>query len=51
VQDKCTWYEQALLIAGGLCMIVPGLITDTFGLVALGFVIFMQKKRVRVAQV
>ncbi len=46
VQDKCTWYERALLIAGGLGMIIPGLPSDIFGVVTLGFVVIMQRRRV-----
>jgi TRAP-type uncharacterized transport system fused permease subunit len=45
VQDHCKWYERLLLIAGGLGMIDPGLYTDIFGLVALGAVIILQKRR------
>ncbi len=47
VQDKCTWYERTLLIAGGLGMIIPELYSDIIGVAVLAFVIVMQKLRVK----
>jgi len=47
VEDRCRWYESLLLIAGGLGMIYPEPISDAIGLAILGFVIFMQKRRVK----
>jgi TRAP transporter 4TM/12TM fusion protein len=45
VQDKCTWYERLLLVGGGLCMIIPGIVTDLLGLCVLVFVFVTQKRR------
>ena len=45
VQDKCTWYESILLVAGGLAMIYPEYASDAIGIVLLAFVIIMQKRR------
>ena len=47
VEDHCTWYERLILIAGGLAMIVPGLLTDVVGLVLLAAIILVQKARVK----
>ncbi len=47
VQDDCYWYERILLVGGGLCMIVPGSITDVVGLVIIGAIIVVQKMRSR----
>ncbi len=47
VQDRCTWYERMLLIAAGLGMIVPELISDVIGVAVLALVIVMQKLRVK----
>lgn len=40
-------WERALLFSAALGLIVPGLLTDTFGLVALGAVYFAQKRRAK----
>jgi len=45
VQDKCNLLERVLLVGGGLCMIVPGFVTDGIGLVITGVIIFFQKRR------
>lgn len=47
VQDDCTWYERLLLIAGGLCMIKPGWITDSVGLAITAAIIVWQTVRVK----
>ena len=47
VEDHCTWYERLILIAGGLAMIIPGLLTDVVGLVLLAAIILVQKARVK----
>ena len=47
VADHCTWYERIILIAGGLAMIIPGLITDAIGLALLVAIILVQKARVK----
>jgi TRAP transporter 4TM/12TM fusion protein len=39
-------WERVLLFSAALGLIDPGLLTDTFGLVALGVVYFAQKRRV-----
>lgn len=38
-------YERVILIIAALLLLKPGLITDTIGLVALGLVYLLQKKR------
>jgi len=40
---KATYLERAMLIAGAICLIKPGLYTDAVGLVLLVIVILMQK--------
>ena len=37
------WWQRVLALAGGLCMIVPGITTDIFGLAAIVIVLIMQK--------
>ncbi|MGI6029575.1 MAG: TRAP transporter permease [Candidatus Heteroscillospira sp.] len=49
VQDKCTAVERLALVAGGLCMIKPGYITDVIGLAVTAAVIFIQLRRVKKA--
>lgn len=39
---KLKFYEVIPLLAGGLLMIYPGLITDTIGLVLVAAVVIMQ---------
>jgi len=45
VQDKCNVLERILLVGGGLCMIIPGFVTDGIGLVITGVIILIQKRR------
>jgi UPF0716 family protein affecting phage T7 exclusion len=40
---EATYLERAMLIAGAICLIKPGLYTDAVGLVLLIIVILMQK--------
>ena len=47
VQDHCRWYERIILIAGGLCMIIPGIYTDLMGLAVLVVVFVYQRVRSR----
>jgi len=47
VQDNCKWYEIIALLGGGLCMMIPGILTDVIGIVLLALVIFVQKLRVK----
>ena len=51
VQDKCNIFERLLLIGGGLCMIIPGYVTDAIGLVITGIIILMQKRRVKAREI
>ncbi|MBQ2812481.1 MAG: TRAP transporter large permease subunit, partial [Clostridia bacterium] len=37
------WWQRILALAGGLCMIIPGLATDIAGLVLIAVVILVQK--------
>jgi len=46
VHDKCTLLERLMLIGGGLFMVYPEFFSDIVGLVSLGLVIFMQRRRV-----
>ncbi len=39
------WLERGLLLAGGLMLIVPGLVTDILGLSILGLVFIYQKRK------
>ncbi len=47
VQDHCTWYERILLIAGGMGMIIPGVLTDVIGLVVVGSIFILQRLRAK----
>jgi len=47
VQDNCSWYERIILIGGGLCMIIPGVLTDVIGFAILAAIVVWQKMRVR----
>lgn len=46
VQDHCKWYESILFCVAGLSMIVPGTMTDIFGVVLVASLIVLQKARV-----
>ena len=45
--DHCKIYERAILFVAALLLLKPGLLTDTFGLVALGSIYLMQKSRIK----
>jgi len=47
--DKCKWYESLLLIAGAVLLIWPGLATDLIGIVEVGTIFLLQKRRHAVA--
>jgi TRAP transporter 4TM/12TM fusion protein len=47
--DKCKWYESVLLIAGAVLLIWPGLATDLTGIVVVGTIFLLQKRRHAVA--
>ena len=38
-----SWFERILALAGGLCMIIPGLVTDAIGLTLIVLVFALQK--------
>ena len=37
------WWQRLLALAGGLCMIIPGITTDIIGVVAIAVVLLVQK--------
>lgn len=37
------WWERILALAGGLCMVIPGLVTDAVGLALIVLVFILQK--------
>ena len=43
--DNCRIYERILLIAGGLMLIDPGMVTDLTGIAIFALVLFFQLKR------
>lgn len=43
--DKCKWYESLLLIGGAVFLIWPGLATDLVGIVVVGAIYVLQKRR------
>ncbi len=48
-----SWYQRVIIGAGGLMLIVPGIVTDTAGLVMVGLVVLLQfgaKKKVAVKE-
>ncbi len=42
-QSRINWLQQLMALAGGLCLIKPGLVTDAIGLVLIGGVLIWQK--------
>ena len=43
--DKCNLLERLLLVAGGLLMIKPGIVTDVIGIVIFVAILLLQMKR------
>ena len=37
------WYERILALAGGLCMVIPGIVTDLAGVALIALVFLLQK--------
>ena len=37
------WWERILALAGGLCMVIPGIVTDAIGLALIVLVFILQK--------
>ena len=37
------WYERILALAGGLCMVIPGIVTDIAGVALIALVFLLQK--------
>ena len=42
MMKKMPAWERIIALAGGLCMIIPGIVTDAVGLVLIALVIFLQ---------
>ncbi|MBR5528383.1 MAG: TRAP transporter fused permease subunit [Clostridia bacterium] len=40
--DHMPWYQRLISLCGGLCLIYPGVITDTIGLCCVGVVVLLQ---------
>ncbi len=40
---KMSWFERILALVGGLCMVVPGIVTDAVGLALIVVVFIIQK--------
>lgn len=45
--DNARWYERIILIAGGLTLLDPSLLTDFIGIAAVGVIYLWQKLRTR----
>lgn len=43
--DDDTWYERIVLIAVAVCLVKPGLVSDTLGLAGFALVYVLQRKR------
>ena len=43
--DDDTWYERIVLIAVAVCLVKPGLLSDTLGLAGFALVCLLQKRR------
>ena len=43
--NTCTLIERVVLIIAGLLMIIPGIETDTMGIVVMGAIILLQRRR------
>ncbi len=44
--DDDTWYERIVLIAVAICLVKPGLVSDTLGLAGFALVYILQRRRV-----
>ena len=44
------WYERVISAAGGLMLIVPGLITDTVGIALVALMVLLQFTTVKKAK-
>lgn len=40
---KMSWLERILALAGGLCMVIPGIVTDAIGVALIILVVIIQK--------
>ena len=40
--NEMPWWQRILAVAGGLCMVIPGLATDIAGVVLIGLIILIQ---------
>lgn len=40
---KCPWWQRILCLAGGLLLIIPGIVTDVSGLIIIAVVVVLQK--------
>lgn len=43
--SRCRWFESVLLIAGALLLIMPGLASDVMGIIVVGSIFVLQKRR------
>ena len=41
--NKMSWFERILALVGGLCMVIPGIVTDAIGLALIVIVFIIQK--------
>jgi TRAP-type uncharacterized transport system fused permease subunit len=37
------WWQRAAALAGGLCMVIPGIVTDVIGIVLIALLLMLQK--------
>ena len=47
---KMPWWERILALVGGLCMVIPGVVTDAVGLALIILVFILQKVGVKKLQ-
>ncbi len=45
------WYERAILFASAVALVKPGVMTDTGGLIGCGLIYFLQRRRVKKAEI
>ena len=41
--NKMSWFERILALVGGLCMVIPGIVTDAVGLALIVVIFIIQK--------